>query len=79
MKSVSGQTQSSVLGFFVSCDKDEMPLLSAAMALSDSSRRLAFPRWRVVFFGLIFQKTVKTAVPDAGNPPGALVLTKLVE
>ena len=25
------------------------------------------------------QKSVKTAVPDAGNPPGALVLTKLVE
>ena len=26
-----------------------------------------------------FKKSVKTAVPDDGNPPGALVLTKLVE
>ena len=25
------------------------------------------------------KKTVKTAVPEDGNPPGALVLTKLVE
>ena len=34
----------------------------------------------LVFFGvLVFQKSVKTAVPDDGNPPGALVSTKLVE
>ena len=26
-----------------------------------------------------FKKSAKTAVPDDGNPPGALVLTKLVE
>ena len=26
-----------------------------------------------------FEKCVKTAVPDGGRPPGALVLTKLVE
>ena len=32
-----------------------------------------------LFFGVIFRKKVKTAVPDDGNPPGALVLTKLVE
>ena len=32
----------------------------------------------VVFFLVVFSKSVKTAVPDDGNPPGALVLTKLV-
>ena len=30
-------------------------------------------------WGVIFKKPVKTAVPDAGNPPGALVSTKLIE
>ena len=33
----------------------------------------------VEFFYFLFKKSVKTAVPDAGNPPGALVLTKLAE
>ena len=28
---------------------------------------------------IFFKKSVKTAVTDDGNPPGALVLTKLVE
>ena len=28
---------------------------------------------------MFFNKSVKTAVPDDGKPPGALVLTKLVE
>ena len=31
------------------------------------------------FVGVFFKKSVKTAVPEDGNPPGALVLTKLVE
>ena len=31
------------------------------------------------FLGCFFQKSVETAVPDDGNPPGALILTKLVE
>ena len=29
--------------------------------------------------GCFFKKSVKTAVPEDGNPPGALVLTKVVE
>ena len=29
--------------------------------------------------GRFFKKSLKTAVPDDGNPPGALVLTKLTE
>ena len=33
----------------------------------------------VFFLGCFFKKSVKTAVPDAGNPPGALVSTKLIE
>ena len=33
---------------------------------------------RVIFL-MIFQKSVKTAVPDDRRPPRALVLTKLVE
>ena len=35
----------------------------------------------VVFFVFLcfFKKSVKTAVPDARKPPGALVSTKLVE
>ena len=35
----------------------------------------------VCFFGWVcfFKKTVKTAVPDDGKPPGELVLTQLVE
>ena len=32
-----------------------------------------------VFWGVLFKKSVKTAVPDDGNPLGAVVLTKLVE
>ena len=37
--------------------------------------------WFLLFFVWVFfkKKTVKTAVPDGGRPPGALVLTKLVE
>ena len=36
--------------------------------------------WGNLFFvGCFFEKSVKTAVPEDGNPPGALVLTKLVE
>ena len=31
------------------------------------------------FWQVFFKKSVKTAVPEDGNPPGALVLTKLVE
>ena len=33
----------------------------------------------VVIFYFFFKKSVKTAVPEAGRPPGALILTKLVE
>ena len=33
----------------------------------------------VRFFGWFFKKSVKTAVPEDGRPPGALVLTKLIE
>ena len=33
----------------------------------------------VCFFGCSFNKSVKAAVPDDGNCPGALVSTKLVE
>ena len=33
----------------------------------------------VFFFGVFFKQLVKTAVPEDGNPPGALVSTKLVE
>ena len=32
-----------------------------------------------VFFWVVFKKSVKSAVPDDGNPPGALVWTKLSE
>ena len=31
------------------------------------------------FLGCFFKKTVKTAVPEDGSPPGALVLAKEVE
>ncbi len=31
------------------------------------------------YVGVIFEKSVKTAVLDSGRPTGALVLTKLVE
>ena len=32
-----------------------------------------------VFWPIFFKKSVKTAVPDDGRPPRALVLTKLVD
>ena len=33
----------------------------------------------LLFGGVFFRKSVKTAVPDDGRPPGTLVLTKLIE
>ena len=32
-----------------------------------------------LLLGCLFKTSLETAVPDAGNPPGALVLTKLNE
>ena len=33
----------------------------------------------ILYFCGDFQKSVKTAVPEDGKPPGGLVVTKLVE
>ncbi len=42
-------------------------------------RRFLPSRFSFVCVCVFFQKSVKTAVPEDGNPLGALVFTKLVE
>ena len=73
-------------GFFLSHG-----FYSEVDALEGCTKPLKNPRWRarearaparmfaLFLFGFFFQKSVKTAVPDAGNPLGTLVFTKLVE
>ena len=53
--------------------------LASAIAEQRTDRIREIGGSPIIFFGVLVFNSVKTAVPDDGRPPGALVLTMLAK